>query len=182
MLTLSPAKFDSDISTLDISGFAETFAEGSYTAGERGRRFRRRGIRSPASIVARARKAASLPPRSSEHPKSLAASRCFLRLMLGHRSGSNRTSGSLATSLADIQPLNGSVRFTPNSGHQEVRPRCPLSANTGLMRRSKKGSLFDHIIGAGQHGGRKGEAERFGGAKIPRTNDRKCIILETALL
>ena len=34
--------------------------------------------------------------------------------------------------------------------------RCPLSANTGLMRRSKIGSLFDHIIGAGQHGGRKG--------------------------
>ena len=50
----------------------------------------------------------------------------------------------------------GHVRFTPESGHQPAGLRCPLSANTGLMRRSKKGSLFDHIIGAGQHGGRKG--------------------------
>ena len=38
MLAFRPAKFDCDISTLGISGFAETFAEGSYTAGERGRR------------------------------------------------------------------------------------------------------------------------------------------------
>jgi hypothetical protein len=39
VLTFSPAKFDRDISPLDISGFAETLAEGSYTACERGRRF-----------------------------------------------------------------------------------------------------------------------------------------------
>ena len=25
----------------------------------------------------------------------------------------------------------GHVRFTPKSGHQAVRPRCPLSANSG---------------------------------------------------
>jgi hypothetical protein len=37
-LAFRPAKFDRDISSLDISGFGETLAEGSYTAGERGRR------------------------------------------------------------------------------------------------------------------------------------------------
>jgi len=36
-------------------------------------------------------------------------------------------------SLADIRPLNSDVRFTPNSGHQEDRPRCPLSANSGHL-------------------------------------------------
>src|SRR4029453_14582058 len=39
MLAFRPAKFDCDISTLGISGFAETLAEGSYTACEHGRRF-----------------------------------------------------------------------------------------------------------------------------------------------
>jgi hypothetical protein len=38
VLTFRPAKLDCDISALGISGFAETLAEGSYTAGERGRR------------------------------------------------------------------------------------------------------------------------------------------------
>jgi hypothetical protein len=38
-LAFRPAKFDCDISTLGISGFAETLAEGSYTACEHGRRF-----------------------------------------------------------------------------------------------------------------------------------------------
>ena len=34
-------------------------------------------------------------------------------------------------SLADMATLIGDVRFTPKSGHQSVRPRCPLSANSG---------------------------------------------------
>jgi len=38
VVTFCPAKFDREISTLSISGFAEAFTEGSYTAGERGRR------------------------------------------------------------------------------------------------------------------------------------------------
>src|SRR5215471_20026071 len=40
VLPFRPAKFDRDISTLGISGFAETLAEGSYTAFEHSRRFR----------------------------------------------------------------------------------------------------------------------------------------------
>ena len=32
-------------------------------------------------------------------------------------------------SLADRTPLALNVRFTPNSGHRAVSPRCPLSAN-----------------------------------------------------
>jgi hypothetical protein len=39
VLAFRPAKFDCDISTLGISGFAETLAEGSYTTSEHGRRF-----------------------------------------------------------------------------------------------------------------------------------------------
>jgi hypothetical protein len=38
-LAFRPAKFDCDISTLNVSGFAETLSEGSYTAGERRGRF-----------------------------------------------------------------------------------------------------------------------------------------------
>src|SRR4051794_15897395 len=34
-------------------------------------------------------------------------------------------------SKADIKPLSHDVRFTPNSGHQTVRPRCPLCAING---------------------------------------------------
>jgi hypothetical protein len=39
VLTLRPAKFDCHISTLDISGFAETLAKSSDTAGESAGRF-----------------------------------------------------------------------------------------------------------------------------------------------
>jgi len=39
VLAFSPAKFDRDISTLDVSGFAETLSESSQTAGECGRGF-----------------------------------------------------------------------------------------------------------------------------------------------
>jgi hypothetical protein len=35
VVTFCPAKFDRDISTLNISGFAEPLTESSYTAGER---------------------------------------------------------------------------------------------------------------------------------------------------
>ena len=34
-------------------------------------------------------------------------------------------------------PVPDSVRFTPNSGQTRVRLDCPLSANSGLMHRSK---------------------------------------------
>jgi hypothetical protein len=34
-------------------------------------------------------------------------------------------------SKAEIRPLNHDVCFTPESGHQEVWRRCPLSARSG---------------------------------------------------
>jgi hypothetical protein len=41
-------------------------------------------------------------------------------------------------SKADIGDYSGDVRFTPESGHWRASLRCPLSAISGLMQRSKK--------------------------------------------
>ena len=49
------------------------------------------------------------------------------------------------------------VRFTPKSGHQAVRLRCPLCAKSGLMQCSKYTSLFDHLVGAAKQ--RQGNRE-----------------------
>jgi len=57
---------------------------------------------------------------------------------------------------------NKDVRFTPESGHVQCNRPCPLWANSGLMQRSKKGLLFDHVIGASEHRVRHGETERLG--------------------
>src|SRR6478752_80517 len=46
----------------------------------------------------------------------------------------------------------------PESGHVQCKSQCPLRANSGLMHRSKKRSLFDHLIGAGDERRRDGEA------------------------
>jgi len=64
---------------------------------------------------------------------------------------------------ADIGRLGCNVRFVPKADI------APLQINL--------------IVGAGEYGRRQVEAERLGSAKMPRTNDdRKCVILETALL
>ena len=67
VLTFRPAKFDCDISTLDISGFAETLVEGSSHGWRTRQGIRRRDIRSPAPpSVARAPRAAMRPSRRRE--------------------------------------------------------------------------------------------------------------------
>jgi hypothetical protein len=45
----------------------------------------------------------------------------------------------------DIAVHSCDVRFTPESRHHSTRRRCLLCAKTGLMQRSKEGSLFDHL-------------------------------------
>ena len=64
---------------------------------------------------------------------------------------------------ADVAPTKQDVRFTPNSGHQEDGPRCPLSANNG-----HRPALFDHLVGASKQRRRHGEAERLGGLEVNR--------------
>ena len=46
--------------------------------------------------------------------------------------------------------LQRNVRFTPKSRHQLRAVGCPLSAKSGLMRRSNL-SLFDHLVGNREH-------------------------------
>jgi hypothetical protein len=65
-------------------------------------------------------------------------------------------------SKADICSAKRHVRFTPESGHVQCTSSCLLWAKSGLMQRSKKGLLFDHVIGASEHRVRHGETERLG--------------------
>jgi hypothetical protein len=37
----------------------------------------------------------------------------------------------IATAKADMYPVNGHVRFTPESGHVRCKSLCPLWANSG---------------------------------------------------
>ena len=58
----------------------------------------------------------------------------------------------------------GHVRFTSESGHVQCNYRCPLWANSGLVQRSNKASLFNHLVGKTDE--RKVEAKCLGGLKI----------------
>src|SRR5437660_1325048 len=62
------------------------------------------------------------------------------------------------------------VRFSPVSGHFSTRRAGPLSANNGLMHRSKRRAraaiLFDHLVGTGNQRRRDSEAERPGSLEI----------------
>src|SRR6476661_10729579 len=70
----------------------------------------------------------------------------------------------IATAKADFR--TGSCLLTPESGHVRCNQRCLLWANSGLIQRSKKGSLFDRLVGAGEHGGGHCKAKRFGRLEI----------------
>jgi hypothetical protein len=50
---------------------------------------------------------------------------------------------AMAKSLAD-------VRFAPQSGHRQLVPTSPLSANRDRTQRSKIHCLFDHLVGAAE--------------------------------
>jgi hypothetical protein len=49
------------------------------------------------------------------------------------------------------------------SRHVQCTRRCLLSAKSGLVRRSKEGRLFHHLVGATLHRLWHGNAERLGG-------------------
>jgi hypothetical protein len=54
------------------------------------------------------------------------------------------------------------VRFAPQSGHRELVPTCPLSANRVLTRRSKKAPLFDHLVDAAERTAHRADAAKSG--------------------
>ena len=77
---------------------------------------------------------------------------CYLGMLLGHvRFGSK----------ADMYAAISHVRFTLESGHVRCNSGCPLSANSGLVHRSKRAELFDHLVGDGNQRRRDSEAERL---------------------
>ena len=49
------------------------------------------------------------------------------------------------------------------SRHVQRKSPCPLCAKSGLVRRSKEGRLFHHLVGATLHRLWHGNAERLGG-------------------
>ncbi len=51
---------------------------------------------------------------------------------------------------SDLGARNRDVRFSPMSRHRQVDLPRPKRANSGLMHRSKKASLLDHLVGAGE--------------------------------
>ena len=66
---------------------------------------------------------------------------------------------------ADIGAHPRHVRFTPKSGHWNSAARCPLCAKSGQSAAQQSG-LFDHLVGAGEHDRRHGEAERLGDLEV----------------
>jgi hypothetical protein len=50
-------------------------------------------------------------------------------------------------SKADMTGRICNVRFTPESGHCGVTVGCPLCAKSGLMHRSNRLHLLDHLVG-----------------------------------
>src|SRR5262249_51883892 len=54
----------------------------------------------------------------------------------------------------------------PLKGPVQCASVCPLWANSGLMHRSKKGLLFDHVVCTCEQRRRYGETKCFGSFKI----------------
>src|SRR5690348_9943405 len=89
------------------------------------------------------------------------------RRMVAVEAPESRTRSSIATGVRQMRARPGSnVRFALDSGRGADMLEGPLCAKNGLMQRSKRAGLFDHIIGAGEEPGRHGEAERPGGLEI----------------
>jgi hypothetical protein len=62
-------------------------------------------------------------------------------------------------SLADIAGGKIHVRFASDSGHQDGRDRCPLSAIFCREQMQQMASLLDHLVGEHQQRRRNVEAE-----------------------
>jgi hypothetical protein len=58
------------------------------------------------------------------------------------------------------------VRNAPLATVGPKKAACRDGPICGLMHRSKKGSLFDHLIGAAEQRDREGEAECLGGLEV----------------
>jgi hypothetical protein len=58
------------------------------------------------------------------------------------------------------------VRFAPEADKIAESPGCPLSAKSGLMRCSKKGSLFHHLVGDLLQMRRNVETERLASLEV----------------
>jgi hypothetical protein len=67
---------------------------------------------------------------------------------------------------SDTKSRHAHVCFTPESGHVQCAGSFLLWANSGLMQRSKDGSLFDHFVGNLLNLPRNLKAERFRGLEI----------------
>src|SRR5262249_37903593 len=65
-------------------------------------------------------------------------------------------------SKADIGETATDVRFTPESRHCRTPSSGPLCAKSGHSALRKKMSLFDNLVGAGEHNRRNLKAEGLG--------------------
>src|SRR5262249_61957843 len=66
-------------------------------------------------------------------------------------------------SQANAASSRGYVRFSAESGHRGLAPKCPLCAKSGHMHCNNKAILFDHLVGEREQLVGYFEAERLRG-------------------
>src|SRR5262245_44248440 len=115
-------------------------------------------------------RAVRAPPMAASPSTSVMNSRRLIASSEAKDRASYRPKPSTLES-ADVRPgtshrAAGRCPLWVKSRHVRCERPCPLWAKSGLMQCGKLGSLFEHVVGAGEQRGWDGDAEHLRGLEI----------------